>query len=97
MNKKSMTDNYNPQGSGSNSTDNKKDGAIDRAQKARANKVDENILRNLKKSGAKMPSQHKNKAKAQDTSNRATKKAKAKKRIGTVGGYKYLTRKRNVQ
>ena len=29
MNKKSMTDNYNPQGSGSNSTDNKKDGAID--------------------------------------------------------------------
>lgn len=63
MKKKSMTDNYNPQGKGSNSTDNRKDGAIDRAQKARANKVDETILGNLKKSGAKMPSQHKNKAK----------------------------------
>lgn len=64
MKKKSMTDNYNPQGKGSNSTDNRKDGAIDRAQKARANKVDETILGNLKKSGAKMPSQHKNKPKS---------------------------------
>jgi len=54
--KKSMTDNYEPKGKGSNSTDNKKDGPID-------SKIQE---------------------------------AKKKKNIGVIGGYKYLTRKRDI-
>ena len=56
MMKKSMTDNYEPKGKGSNSTDNKKDGPID----------------------SKM------------------KKAREKKNIGVIGGYKYLTRKNDT-
>tara|TARA_R100001230_G_C5635823_1_gene142690 strand:+ start:734 stop:955 length:222 start_codon:yes stop_codon:yes gene_type:complete len=56
MRTKSLTDNYDPMGKGSNSTDNKKDGPID-------SKI---------------------------------KKAKEKKNIGVIGGYKHLTRKNDI-
>ena len=88
MKKKSMTDNYNPQGSGSNSTDNKKNGAVDRAfaprYQAEYRKEAMEIERGQRKAMAR-------------SKGKATKKAKSKKNIGVVGGYKYLTRKRNVQ
>jgi len=61
---KNSTDNYaqTKTGKGSNSTDNMNDGAIDRNLSSfLSNRTEEAILRKLKKSGAKMPSEHKNK------------------------------------
>lgn len=88
MKNKSTTDNYNPSGKGKNSTDNSKDGPLDGFVKGRH--------------PARMAYDKSNESKAKEP--RATKKAdskfkkaKEKKNVGVIGGYKFLTRKRNVQ
>ena len=66
---KNSTDNYaqTQTGKGLNSTDNINNGAIDRNLSSfLSNRTDETILRKLKESGAKMPSQHKNKPKKEE-------------------------------
>jgi len=88
MKNKSTTDNYNPSGKGKNSTDNKKDGPLDENIKGRhpaRMAYDE-----LNKSKAKEP-------RAMKKADSKFKKAKEKKNIGVIGGYKYLTRKKDVQ
>ena len=115
MKKKSMTDNYSPQGKGSNSTDNRKDGAIDSTLKTVptifAMKIDrEPVAKGMAKNHKKAPKRRTVKSEARRIIGKEEagqirnmsaapkrKPTKPKKRIGTVGGYKYLTRKRNVQ
>jgi len=97
---KNSTDNYaqTQTGKGSNSTDNMNDGAIDRNLSSfLSNRTEETILRKLKKSGAKMPSEHKNKASLKTVKVKSEPQlGKGRNYGGVTGGFNYLKKKRKL-